>query len=208
MRQWISHLAWSFTLAALTVAIFNTGASGQTPDQILRKGMAYYNSDNISDQAAIQFKLILRKHNTSPEAESAQYHLASYYQRKFYIIKRNKGREDKNSLLQAKTEYGKYTLVYKDRGTKKWLTDAFFNLALVYFQLNDSQKAVWELNKMSDFAERDPQVYIYAVVWSPDSGDLINRSYGARALADFVRGNSEKSFPNLVNVIKRWCRAN
>jgi hypothetical protein len=194
-------------LVALTVGILHPDAYGQSAsEKILRKGIAYYNTDDISDQAAAQFMLILRNYKTSSEAESAQYYLASYYQRKFYIIKRNQGREDKGLLAKAKTEYGNYTKNYLKQGSK-WLSDAFFNLALVYFQLNDSKNAGWELNKMGQFSGMDPQVYIYEVVWSPDSGDVIDGWYQADALAEFVKGNSEKSFQNLINVTKRWCRA-
>ncbi|MBC8031900.1 MAG: hypothetical protein H7Z16_17590 [Pyrinomonadaceae bacterium] len=168
--------------------------------------MNYYDSDDVSDKAATQFKLILSRHRTSAEAESAQYHLARYYQRKFYIIKRNQGREDRLSLSKARTEYGNYTKKYFKQGAK-WLSDAFFNLALVYFQLNDSQKGGWELNKMRKYAGMDPYVHIDEVVWSPDSDDVINADYPAEALADFVKGNSEKPFPYLIEAIKRWCRA-
>lgn len=213
----IYGLAFSIVLVVLTVGAFKAEALGQdSPAQrILRKGMSYYDNDNITDQAAIQFNMILKKYKDSPEAESAQFYLASYYQRKFYIIKRTQGKEDTRWLVKARTEYGKYTKQYFKNGAN-WLSDAFFNLALVYFQLNESRKAGWELNKMSDYASMDPQVYIHEVVWSSDSGDVIDGYYQARALADFVKKltadksnwiSARESFPDFINLIKRWCRA-
>ena len=202
-----SRLFGFFALVMLTLGLLTTKASGQdsSAQAILKKGKVYYDNNNITDQAAVQFSLILGKYRNSPEAESAQYYLASYYQRKFYIIKRTQGREDMRWLMTAKAEYGNYTKKYFKQGAT-WLSDSFFNLALVYFQLGDSQRAGWELNKMSAYASMDPQVYIYELVWSPDSGDVIDGYYPASQLADFMKGNAEKPFSDLINVTKRWLR--
>ncbi|MDX6499199.1 MAG: hypothetical protein QOG23_2459 [Blastocatellia bacterium] len=202
----ISRLGWSLSLVMLTLGLLKTEAPAQDAQAILQRGKAYYDSNNTTDQAAIEFSVVIKKYRGSAEAESAQYYLASYYQRKFYIINRTKGIEDKNSLVKAKTEYAAYTRDYFKQGAT-WLSDAFFNLALVYFQMGDSQRAVWELNKMSQYASMDSQVYIYEVVWSPDSGDVIDGYYPAQQLAEFVKANSQRSFPDLVNATKRWLRA-
>lgn len=208
MLRSIFHLVGPFLLTMSTLGLLKTEASGQvsSAQATLQKGKAYYDNNNITDQAAAQFSLILRKYRNSPEAESAQYYLASYYLRKFYIIKRTQGREDPRLLMRARTEYENYNKKYFKQDAT-WLSDSFFNLALVYFQLGDSQRAGWELNKMSAFSYMDPQVYIYEVVWSPDSGDVVDGYYPAQQLAEFVKGSSAKSFPDLVNATKRWLRA-
>lgn len=199
------------TLTILTLAFMSANAFGETSKELLAKGIAYYNNDDITDKAAVQFRQVLKKYRDSSEAEEAQYYLASYYQRKFYILKRNQGREDRGALLTAKTEYAKYTSTYFNNGSKKWLSDAFFNLALVYLQLKDSKRASWELNKMCDHAWKDRSVYIYEVVWSPDAGDVVDAYHDAYALGDFTRKQLKEyagiSVPDMVNIIKRWLRA-
>ena len=205
------YLLRAATLTILTLMLMSADAFAETPKALLAQGIAYYNNDDITDKAAVQFRQILRKYRDAAEAEEAQYYLASYYQRKFYIIKRNQGREDRGALLTAKTEYSNYTLKYFNKGSKKWLSDAFFNLALVYLELKDSKRAAWELNKMCDHAGRDPNVYIYEVVWSPDAGDVVDANHNSYALGDFTRSvlkdNAGYSVQDLVNIIKRWLRA-
>lgn len=198
-------------LSLLAIGPTSTEALGQSPKELLDRGIAYYNNDDVTDKAVTVLRTILTRYSTSPEAEDAQYYLASYYQRKFYIIKRNKGRNDQLSLTRARTEYANYTRTYFKKGSKKWLSDAFFNLALVHFQLNDSQKGVWELNKMCDYWWMDTEVYLYEVIWSPDAADVIDGSFNSYSLGDFVRTyetqNPKHSFQDLVNMIERWCRA-
>src|SRR5437868_7602529 len=55
--------------------------------QVLAKALFYYNNDDISDEAARQCQLVLKQYSSTPEAETAQFYLGSYYQRKYYILK-------------------------------------------------------------------------------------------------------------------------
>src|SRR5258706_14136251 len=75
------------------LALFLLATAGQataqtcaTADQCLSLGLFYYNNDDISDKASQQFKLVMTKYTRSTkQVETAQYYLASYYQRKYYI---------------------------------------------------------------------------------------------------------------------------
>ena len=179
-----------------------------TPDQMLKLAIFYYNNDDITDKAATQFRAVIAKYPKSNEAETAQYYLGSYFQRKYYIEQAKYRKADAAALESARREYRAYTDKYYKSGTHQWLADAFFNLALVYLQKNDARNAGFELNKMSGAASLDGTVYIYQIVYSQSSDDVINGSFPAKALADYAISvaNSKQSFIQQAAALKQWCR--
>jgi hypothetical protein len=184
-------------------------AAGQQADELLKKGYFYYNNDDITDKAATQFRAVMAKYPKSDEAETAQYYLGSYFQRKYYVELTKYRRTDPNALKSAKDAYRAYTNKYYKSGNHQWLADAFFNLALVFLQQGDAKNAGYELNKMGGAASLDGSVYIYQVIYSQNKDDVLNSEFRTKALADYassIVGNSNQSFAQKVAAIKQWCR--
>jgi hypothetical protein len=181
-----------------------------SPQQILALGTYYYNNDDVSGLAEQSFRqLLTSKYAGTAEAESAQYFLASYYERKFYIQRAKWRRDDWNSLKQAAVEYRNYTDKYYGSGTAKWLSDSFFNLAVVDMQLNDNGNAFNELSKIKGAATRDPTIYIYQIIWSPQSKDVIDANLPAARLADLtlsLLANRKSYFDQRIASLTQWCQ--
>ena len=184
-----------------------------TAEQCLSLGLFYYNNDDISDKASQQFKLVMTRYpRSAKQVETAQYYLASYYQRKYYIqVQRlGVGKGGSAVLKLAAAEYRNYTDQYYKSGSSQWLADAFFNLALVYLQMGDTTSAYNELSKMRDAEWRDQSVYVYEVVWSLRPEDVVNGSLSTSSLANFALGGLKHydSFDQTVSLIKGWCQGN
>src|SRR5204863_7862349 len=121
--RWLCAAAW-FLLGALTCAPAaaqsqqqqQTTTSCNSASRCLSLGLFYYNNDDISDQAAKQFRKVLTTYKRSAaEAEKAQFYLASYYQRKYYIKLERTRKEDRAALQTAQAEYRNYTTRYIDQ---------------------------------------------------------------------------------------------
>ena len=182
----------------------------QTAQSKLDLAVHYYNTDDLNKRAEELLKqLLIKRYDGTPQSESAQYYLAAYYQRRFYLCSEKQGDPDWSALKQGRDEYRKYTDKYYHDGTHKWLNESFFNLAMVYLQLGEPWNAVNELGKMKKAAEVDPGVYIYQIVWSSQSQDVIDSSLPAAKLADYalkVIHENGKDFDRVVLLIKRWCQ--
>jgi hypothetical protein len=198
------------TSGAQTKAQPQQQSNTNSPDQMLKLALFYYNNDDITDKAATQLRAVIAKYPGANEAETAQYYLGSYFQRKYYIEMAKYRKEDKAALEAAKREYRIYTDRYYKSGTHQWLADAFFNLALVFMQQGDDKNPGYELSKMSGAAALDSLVYIYQVAYSQSTDDVIDNSFQTRSLAEYastVAGNSGQSFAQKVASIKQWCRS-
>jgi hypothetical protein len=220
-RLWFLLLI--FSLSGLCSAHTLTGTQVPrctTAERCLSLGIYYYNNDDISDQAVRQFNLVMSRYARSPQAEQAQYFLASYYQRKYYIQLRRQQRNDRRLLQLAANEYKKYTDRYYRNGSGQWLADAFFNLGIVYLQVNDPGSAGNELSKMRDASGRDGSVYLYEIIWSPSPDDVIDSYVAARPLANFAlsilygknsvqqrNAGDSNSFDQKVLMLRKWCQS-
>lgn len=219
---WIALLAFVMTLPQLAAAharqptaLRNSAAAqkaarrASSPQDILALGLYYFNNDDISGLVEQQFRLLTDRYAGTDEAESAQYFLASYYERKFYIQRAKWRRDDWGSLKQAIVEYRRYTDKYYSSGTSKWLADAFFNLAIVYMQLNDNRSAVNELSKIGSAAARDSTIYVYQIIWSQQSKDVIDANLLAVRLRDITLSLTAKSdsyFEQRLVALTQWCQ--
>lgn len=182
-------------------------AAGSTPEEIFSLGFFYYNNSDIrDDNAAKQFQRVIRNYSRSEEAERAQFFLASYYQRKYYIRKERYGEADPDALNAAENEYEKYIQNYPNGGPCQCLSDAYFNLAMVHLQKGNHNAARHRLARLSEEAGKDPSVYIYQVVWSSNSNDVIDSHFDAKSLAQYTSKISGLPFDDAVNVLKRWSR--
>jgi hypothetical protein len=205
--------AWLLALLVCLVILVKPAAPqtrrASSPKEILALGIFHFNNDDISGLAEDSFKQLLTpRYVGTEEAESAQYFLASYYERKFYIQRAKWRKDDWASLKQAAAEYRRYTDQYYNSGKSKWLSDAFFNLAIVYMQLNDRQNAVNELSKVKSAASRDPVIYIYQIIWSPQSKDVIDGNLSAARVADITLSLTMKYpyFEQRLLPLTQWCQ--
>lgn len=203
--------AASAAFLVLTVSLMQSLAQPQqspcsSASQCLSVGMFYFNNDDISDKAAQQFRAVITRYPDTTEAEMAQYYLAGYYQRKYYILRQRNRQKNSALLRQAQNEYLGYIKMYSARGKGNWLSDAHFNAALACAEMGDTAGAKGLLTDMMRAAVRDPKTYIYQVVWSPDPSDVVDASVDARALADYTRGLLGLSTDKLIFSIKQWCQ--
>jgi hypothetical protein len=222
--------SWRVVFAALVVLVTTVGAVGQarnttkkrqapTAKSELALADFYYKNDDITDMAAQQYRKVRNIYVGTNEAATAQYFLGSYYHRKFYIQKEKKLTEDRTVLTEAQAQYEDY--ISKDAWRNKqpeWLSDAYFNLALIFLQRGMDGEAEQSLGKMYGAAPYDSQVYIYQVVWSPSSDDVIDARVDSRKLAEYTNSlvydfrNSRQqmqrplSFAAIVTKVGQWCK--
>lgn len=186
-------------------------AISSSPQEMLDLALYYYNNDDISGKAEQSFQqLLTSRYEQTPQYETAQFYLGAYYQRKFYVQLAKGGEKDWNVLKQAAFEYRKYTDKFYKTGTHTWLTDSFFNLALVNLQLNENNGAINELLKMKNAEGLDPTVYIYQVVWSSKSQSVVDAYVPATRLAEYslsVVRAKDYYFERAVLQIQKWCQA-
>jgi hypothetical protein len=185
-------------------------ADNTSPQGTLDLAMYYYNNDDLEDDAKELFKRLLTpRYKNTPQSETAQYYLAAYYQRRFYLCREKRGDPDWSALRDAVVQYRKYTDNYYGGEKHKWLNESFFNLAMVYLQLGEPWNAVNELSKMRKAAEIDPAVYIYQIVWSSQSQDVIDSDLPAAQLADYAKKvvqENGNNFDKAVLLIQKWCQ--
>lgn len=209
--RWLCMIAGMVLLLPAGSLAQSTAAQiDQTAQSKLDLAVHYYNTDDLNKRAEELLKqLLVRRFDGTPQSESAQYYLAAYYQRRFYLCSEKQGDPDWSALKQGRDEYRNYTDRYYNEGTHKWLNESFFNLAMVYLQLGEPWNAVNELEKMKKAAEIDPGVYIYQIVYSSQSQDVIDSSLPADKLADYalrVIQENGKDFKRAVLLIKKWCQ--
>jgi hypothetical protein len=182
----------------------------KSPQSTLELALYYYNNDDLNDRAEHLFKqLLTKRYHGTPQSETAQYYLAAYYQRRFYLCRDKRGDPDWSALKQAAVEYRNHTDKYYGEGSHQWLNDSFFNLAMVHLQLGEPWNALNELSKMKNAAEIDSGVYIYQIIWSSQSQDVIDSSFPASQLADYatkVIQENGKNFDRAVLLIQKWCQ--
>jgi len=184
-------------------------------DATMELASFYYRTDDISDRAATQFRKVRDGFPNSKEAETAQYLLGSYYHRKFYIQREKKLKEDIGSLVKAQAQYQDYIDRYAWRsGSPEWIADAYFNLALIALQRGDDKKGEEFLGKMYGVAPYDSKVYIYQVIWSPSSRDVIDSTFDSKPLAQYTnaliyisRQQKSLTFDGMISKIRAWCRS-
>lgn len=184
--------------------------SPSSPQGMLDLALYYYNNDDITGKAEKSLQqLLTRKNEQTPQYETAQYYLAAYYQRKFYLQLAKQHYYDWNTLKQAAVEYRKYTDRFYTQGKHTWLSDSFFNLAMVDLQLGETAKAVEELSKIKSASQADPTVYLYQIVWSPQSQSVIDAYLPAARLADYSQSvvtNKDYYFERAVLLIQKWAQ--
>ena len=188
------------------------------PKAILAKADLYYKNNDITDRAAVEYRAVRDRFPKTKEAATAQYYLGSYYHRKFYIQREQKLKDDLGVLVEAQGQYEDYAQRYAwQTNPPEWLADAYFNLALIFLQRGENKRGEEFLGKMYGAAPYDRTTYIYQVIWSPNSIDVIDASFDSKQLAEYAnsliysqayaqRAPLSPPFDSIVEKIKRWCK--
>jgi len=179
---------------------------GQSAAKLLSEGSRYQAADDTSDRAADLYRQLIRKHPRSAQAESAQFFLAGYYRRKFFILEERSKVQDWESMNKAEDEYYTYIGKYA-RGV--YLADAYHDLAVISLRRGYRDKARSLYDKMKESAAKDRRVYIFRFTWSPNTNDVIKRYCDTASLASasFDAIDKESTFSGVVSVLTNWARA-
>lgn len=177
------------------------------PDRLYSRGFFLYENNDTSDGAAAYFEDVIGSYPDSPEAERAQFFLGGYYQRKYQIkSSRSPSETDSETLVKAREAYETYLRRYPQGGPCQCLSDAHFNLALVYLQLGNSGAARAHLLRLQESHAADPAVYIYQVTWSESQREVIDSHFDARRLGEYAYGIAGLRFEDATALLKKWCR--
>jgi tetratricopeptide (TPR) repeat protein len=159
------------------------GVMADTPEKEYEIGLFFYNNDDISDKTVEIFQSLIRRYPNTPTAEEAAYQLGRYYQKKFYIVRDLRGLTDPSLLEQAVGAYKDFIQSYEDKASKE-LADAYFYLALTYFELGNKEAALQNLQQMvSSETWKDDQVRVDRLIWSRRPQDRIDSTFNAQELA-------------------------
>ena len=192
-------------VVSMTTSSVGMSKGGVSAAQLLKQGSNYQAADDTSDRAADIYKQLLKKFPKAPEAESAQFFLGSYYERKFFILEQRSKVQDWESLNRAEEELYKYKGKYP-KGA--YLADAYHLLATIALRRGYSSSAVNYLQAMKQAASADQKVYIFRMAWSPNTNDVVKRFCDTRSLADanldFV--NKRLPFDTVMNEVTNWVR--
>jgi tetratricopeptide (TPR) repeat protein len=172
--------------------------------QLLNQASYYYSVDDTSDRAADLYRQVVARYPTSPEAEQAQYYLGLYFHKKFYCLRIRNRIDDWSAFNSAEEALNGYIR----RGSKAYLADTYFTLALIYLQRGNSAKASEYLSSMKNAAAKDPQVYVQSIVWTPNTKENINANCNTSELAAYSQTVIGHSFGSLVNELRNWCGQN
>jgi len=185
-------------------SVVRSGEAGQ----LLKQGTYYQSIDDISDRAADSYRLVILKYPDSFEAEQALFYLASYYQKKFFILEETSGVQDWSAFNEAEDALYKYIKKYTLKGRGSYLGDAYHTLAIIALKRGNIELAKQDLSKMSKTGARDPKVFIYKVVWSHDAS-AVNADCNTRALASgtLESVSSPLNFNQFISNLRTWCRS-
>ena len=122
-------------LPVVSLAQPQTNKAAQMTDRSSAQGtlelaLYYYNNDDLNKRAEVLLKDLLKRYDGTPQSETAQYYLAAYYQRRFYLCSEKRGDPDWSALKDGRDAYRAYTDKYYGGGTHQWLNESFFNLAM------------------------------------------------------------------------------
>lgn len=194
---------------------YSTQESTGSAQGLLERGDYFYKNNDTTDAADKYYKQVVLKYPGTREAGLAQFNRGAYWHRKFNILRQRLGDDHltaQSALVEAEAQYYDFIDKYAGRtNTQDFLSDAEFNLALVYLQKNKRDNAIGWLNVSISRAEKnDGQVYINRIVWSSNAADVIDRSFNASELAHFARSifsRTDLSNDQIISQLRLWCRS-
>lgn len=215
----IAALFWSICLPIKTCAQktrSNSARQRASPSagagaaDLLKQGTTYQAVDDVSDRAADYYRLILQKYPHSSQAEQAQFYLASYYQKKFFILEQTSKTQDWSAFNEAENALNAYVTKYTTNGRGSYLADAYHTLGVISLRRGYIDRGRQYLNSMAKVAARDRSVYIYKVVWSANRADVVNKTCKTETLAAGTLQSIKTpfNFDTFLNDLRAWCRQN
>ena len=177
----------------------------QDAKKSLKRAGTYHAADDTTDQAADAYRETIRQFPNSAEAEAAQFYLASYYNRKFYLLEHRNNVQDWDSLNRAEEELYRYKGKYP-RGA--YLADAYHMLATIALRRGYRDTAVSWLTTMKQAAATDGKVYLSRLIWSSAQNESIKGYCGTAALADVNLDVLRKtsSFNDAMTAVTNWAQ--
>ena len=184
--------------------------SPQSAAQILKEATYYHGIDDTTDRAADRYRQLLLKFPNSSQAEEAQFYLGTYYEKKFFILESRNKVQDWTSFNQAEEALNGYIKKYQARGFRTYLADAYYNLAIISLRRGYMDKAKGLMQQMKTDAGKDRTVYIYKVVWSPRTDDIIKSNCDTSKLASGTLDSigNDSSFGRIIGRMRDWCWKN
>jgi hypothetical protein len=180
-----------------------------TAVQLINEGSAYQTADDTNDRAAIAYRLVIQKYPRSLQAEQAQYFLGTYYEKKFFLLEGQSKLEDWSSFNEAEKALYGYVGKYKSSGTKSYLADSYYTLAIIALRRGYGDAAKKLLAQMSDSAKQDNKVYLSKV--APRRYDEVIKKYcdtKSLAAATLNALNNSSSFDGAIKNLTGWSRTN
>ena len=202
----------------------STAQVDRTPSDAAKQALVrahyYYNNDDTSDEAAKRYRQVITAYPGTREAETARYFIGAYYHRKYYIRK-ERGMEDNAALDSSEAGYLNYVKAFGNTSTPQWLSDSYFNLALIALQRGEERRAREYLQSLNASISKDKSVYLYQIVWSPKSSAVIDWFAPAQLLANTTIGlldgklanqamhqaGPPKTFNDRINWLTSWCKS-
>ena len=185
--------------------------------RLLAQGISYYNNDDLSGRAEKIFKSLTtdKSFGGTREAGTAQYYLGSYYHRLRYIYQDKAVRTDKATteklLRQSRDAYDGYIQKAARLDGYRWLAESYFDRALVSLELGNISEAASGLGAMRSAASRDRSAFVYQIVYSRSTGDVIDYSFDTVRLADLALDVLSRyrpgGFEQFVAELKQRCQS-
>jgi len=216
MTKLIKTLFLTYLICFVTVGALGQKSgvrqqAGVDGAKLLELGDYYYRSNDISDAADRYYQQAINSSPGSQTAGYAQYNRANYWFRKFYVLNEQRSKPDHSALSQAERHYYNFVDKFaKQTNTVGLLADAEFYLALVYLQQGNRDYAIGWLNHLqAEAVKHDQSIYVYKVVWSSRTGDVVDRNFDAAQLAAYAASAIKKNTDtnDIILDIKRWCQS-
>lgn len=207
----LTYLICFVTISALGQKSARQQGSAVDGAKLLELGDYYYRSNDVSDAADRYYQQAIASAAGSQTAGYAQYNRANYWFRKFYVLNEQHSKPDPSALSQAERHYYNFVDKFaKQTNTVGLLADAEFYLALVYLQQGNREYAIGWLNHLqAEAVKHDQSIYVYKVVWSSRTGDVVDRDLDAAQLAAYASSAIKKNTNtnDIILEIKRWCQS-
>src|SRR5256885_11715475 len=120
------------TIASQTRRAQTVQQNSSTAEGALALADFYYKNSDTSDIADRYYRQAISRSPDARSAGLAQFNRGAYWFGKYYILREQK-KEDQSALVEAEGQYYDFIDKFANRtGTVDLLSDARFNLALVY----------------------------------------------------------------------------
>ncbi len=188
-----------------------------TAKGLFRDGINDYNNERVDDPEAVtqKFRRVFESYPDSSYAPIAHYYLAKYFTRAYFILKNKNMNPAAGQWIEEKSNKVWQDFISKAENYK-YKTDrlpgARYFLALNFLLLNQLEQARAQLQTIIE-ARRDRRdtIYIYQYYFSSRKGDVIDKNFPARELAQYTldylqesKEFKENSLDSFVTYLKNF----